>query len=296
MILKNHENMNCFRLLSSVLDEIWDDLEGDEGTREVTVQNESQRLRERYAKLMTSSTSVNYRNPATRYAYLAVYVASHANMVTELIRLCEEQFVGLFRGNTQITCVGGGPGSDLLGIIKYVQRLKPIETEQRLKFHLLDHEQAWSDSWSDVDDKLSISLSTYFDQLDVTNKSSWQLITKYLKADLFTMVYFISEIYQRRDEAKPFFENLFKRAKQGACFLIIDNSTPEFLNWIDELADNNDITLRKKSDNMTLQLPPSEEKKDLGIHLKRIGQLPKLSGQIACRILQKPLEPDCYSG
>lgn len=288
MLLKNHENMNCFRLLSSVLDEIWDGLEGNEEERKITVQHQSLLLRERYAQLMSSSTSVDYRDPATRYAYLAVYVASHANMVTELIRHCENQFGELLRGNTQITCVGGGPGSDLLGIIKYVQDLETIETEQRLKFHLLDREQAWSDSWSDVDDKLSLSLSTYFDKFDVTDESSWQLITKYLKADLFTMVYFISEIYQRRNEAKPFFENLFKKAKQGACFLIIDNSTPEFLDWIDELADNNGIALKKKSDSMTLQLPSSEQKTDLGIHLERIGQLPKLSGQIACRILQKP--------
>jgi hypothetical protein len=85
-----------------------------------------------------------------------------------------------------LSCVGGGPGSDLLGVLKYVSNLKnpPV-----LRCHLLDGENAWADAWSDVDQKLqSLStISTYFLPMNVCDPPNWKLHSKYLQADLFTM-------------------------------------------------------------------------------------------------------------
>jgi hypothetical protein len=107
----------------------------------------------------------------------------------------------LFKSNElRISCVGGGPGSDLLGVYKYVlhrQAIKPHDKMPNMTFHLLDKEDAWGESWSDVDamTKSAISSSTMFRIIDVCDPVSWEKHKKFLQADLFTFVYFFSEIF-----------------------------------------------------------------------------------------------------
>ena len=50
-----------------------------------------------------------------------------------------------------VACIGGGPGSDFLGILKYLMTNKKSPT---IKFQLCDKEKTWAESWSDVDDKV----------------------------------------------------------------------------------------------------------------------------------------------
>lgn len=297
MSLHDTEKMTCFRLLATVLDEIWNDLDGDQAEKEAAVQSKLQVLQNRYRRLTNSPEIVDYRDPATRYAYLAIYVSSHANMVADLVRRNQrlqeliEQKVDQVEQETQVTCIGGGPGSDLLGILKQVEFLNVNDLRPRkLRFLLFDRESAWNESWIDVDKKLrsTLNLSTHFEQFDVTDKESWIKKKKYLESDLFTMIYFISEIYQVKDKARDFFINLFSKAKKGAYFIIIDNAAHLFYSWIDEIATDNRLETICSSDDITLQLPTDEEKRDLGAHLERIGQKPKLSGKVACRILHKP--------
>lgn len=281
--------MECFPLLKTVLDEVWAILPGDEQQKQDAVRAQLLDLRRHYARLASSSSiSIDYRHPAVRYAYLAAYVTSHSNMVSQLIAGTADLRSLFQQDAVHVSCIGGGPGSDLLGVLKYVadNNLKP-----RLKFFLYDREQAWSDSWSDVDDKLStvspITISTYFEQFDVTDPESWTLKSKYLHADLFTMIYFVSEVYRLREQARAFFVNLFGAAKTGALFLFVDNASSQFFEWFDELRDEDAFDVVDQSDSVTIQLPYDEEKTDLGPHFTRLGDSPKLKGNVSYRVLRK---------
>jgi hypothetical protein len=119
----------------------------------------------------------------------------HANIVFETIKL-ETGLQKLFKSSElKISCVGGGPGSDLLGVYKYIvhrQTIKPNDSMPNMTFHLLDKEDSWGESWSDVDamTKSAISSSTMFRIIDVCDQKSWEKHKKFLQADLFTFVYF----------------------------------------------------------------------------------------------------------
>jgi hypothetical protein len=276
--------LTCFKLLQSVLDEVWAQLPGTEDQKVAAVRSKGEELRDGYKQLTTTRAAVNYLDPATRYAYLCCYVSSHANMVAELLGMYPNVRALFENDKVQIACIGGGPGSDLLGVLKFVDdsALAP-----QLKFFLYDREQAWSESWSDVDDKLGRNISTYFQPFDVTDSATWAQNSKYLNSDLFTFIYFASEIHRLRDKAAPFFRQLFERAKPGATFLYIDNASPIFFQWFDEQWKGTPMEVLASTDDMSLRMPNDEQKTDLGAHYMRMDGHPKLSGRVAVRILRK---------
>ncbi|MFO0662993.1 MAG: hypothetical protein U0174_03525 [Polyangiaceae bacterium] len=277
--------MRCFPLLKTVLDEVWQQLPGSSDAEKVTaIRAKESYLREHYGKLSTGTVALDYADPATRYVYLCCYVTSHANIVADLIAQSEPLKTLFAQEKVQATCVGGGPGSDLLGVLKFLdgQSYKP-----RLKFFLYDREQAWSESWSDVDDKVGAEISTYFQPFDVADESTWKKNVKYLQSDLFTMIYFASEVHAIRDKAAPFFENLFQAAKSGAMFLYVDNASSVFFQWFDERFTGRGINVLASNDSAQLRLPNAEEKTDLGDHYHRIEGQPKITANVAYRVLRK---------
>lgn len=278
--------MNCFQFLSSVLDETWDKLPGSDADRSAAVATKAEYLSIHYGKLHRSTTPVDYADPATRYAYVQRYVASHANLVYQIVKATPSLKELFEKDKVKVTCVGGGPGSDLLGILKYVETARRDNIS--LKFWLYDAERSWADSWSDVDEKLEMKISTYFVPFDVTQRATWNADRKYLESDLFTMIYFASEIHRCRADARPFFENLFDSGRPGALVLYIDNNAKVFFDWFDEVAEEHGMEVVVKEDDRRLVIPPDEEKSDLGVHFARIPGSPKLQANVAIRVLRKP--------
>jgi hypothetical protein len=280
--------MNVFQLIQTVLDEIYKRLAGDDDTKDKNIGGQMVALREAYRKLAKTGVPNNYADPVTRFAYIYVYVTSHANVVYQLITNCLHSgcsaLAELFdREQVNITCIGGGPGSDFLGILKYMIN---NGKQSSLKVNLFDREPAWSESWSDVDDKLKMPISNRFMLFDVTKPETWNQYDKFLSADLFTMIYFMSEINSLRDQAEPFFSHLFKRANPGALILYVDNNSPEFYPWFDSLAKEHNWKVLMSAQETLGMEDLTEEKRALEPFYSKF-QDPKLKANIAYRICQK---------
>lgn len=276
--------MNCFQIIKSVLDEAYVQIPGDESEKDEVINDALEYLREEYSQL-SQECNINYSDPTTRFAYIYAYVTSHSNLVCSIIE--QTPVLGDLFDNpkVKVACIGGGPGSDFLGIIKYLMKNKKSPT---IKFQLCDREKSWAESWSDVDDKvedLEFRISTSYLPLDVTKPDDWKSHRKYFQSDLFTMVYFMSEVFSLRDSANEYFANLFNQAKTGSLFLFIDNNSSQFYNWFDQLAENHKIViLSSKETNMTV--PFDEDKSDLGKYFDKFDS-PKLKANVAYRIGKK---------
>ena len=63
--------------------------------------------------------------------------------------------------------------------------------------YLLDKEQAWADTWTEIGDstKTKVTVNVHFQSLDVTQPDSWSTQKKFLRADVFTQSYFVSEVF-----------------------------------------------------------------------------------------------------
>lgn len=278
--------MNTFQLIKSVLDEAYQAIPGTDADKDSAIKGALSGLRAEYRNLVNNG-SLDYSDPVRRFAYIYCYTTSHANLVFARIS-SNPQLQALFdRDKLVVSCIGGGPGSDFLGILKYCLR---TEKSLDLKCQILDRDPAWSESWSDVDDKVNapFRMSTSYQPIDVANRDSWQTFRKHFQADFLTLIYFLSEVYALRDQASEYFKALLEGMRPGAVLLYVDNNDSRFTNWFDQLVTDAGLQVLVASTTNEL-VPIHEEKRDLQPYYDKFGD-PKLRSNIAYRVVQKPTE------
>ncbi|MCW5624139.1 MAG: hypothetical protein KIT73_05410 [Burkholderiales bacterium] len=286
--------MTLFQLVKVALDALYEEASHKYGKG---VDNE---IVSRFSYLTTSykdlsnngRNPLNYKDPATRFAYVYKYVASHGDYIVQLLRIVREELGAVFKDKTaRVTCIGGGPGSDILAVLKYLSDYSSEEPVAKVVCYLLDKEQAWADTWTELDDKLDLSrinLNVNFQPLDVTEPDSWASQRKFLEADLFTLSYFVSEVYALDEGVVgKFWATLFEEAKPGALFLYDDNGTEVFNNYFDQHWNAAGLELLKGSTNTQLTPSSSEQASELAMYKDKFGENPKLKSLLSYRILRK---------
>jgi hypothetical protein len=236
---------------------------------------------------------VDYQDPATRFAYVYKYVAAHGDYIVQVLQEFRDERGRVFGSeNARVSCIGGGPGSDVIGVLKYLDENRRCDDVSRVTFYLLDREQAWADTWTELDESLSmdIHLNTNFQPLDVTNPESWRLQRKFLQADLFTMSYFVSEVFSldRNGVVADFWAEVFRSARPGALFLYIDNGHSDFDDYYAQQCDAAGLVQVIGSSDVRLIPRYSEQASDLGCYLSKFGQHPKIQATVTYKVLQKP--------
>jgi hypothetical protein len=288
--------MTIFELVKIALDELYDDAVAEYGAEGVDaeIQGRVIYLSNSYGQLHSPNRQpVDYSDPATRFAYVYKYVATHGDyLVQALTRLREYNKGTPFCSTDQlrVSCIGGGPGSDIIGLVKYLSD-RPDEKFGKLTCYLLDGEQAWADTWTEVGSSLPVngSVDVNFQPLDVTKPNTWKAQKKFLKADIFTMIYFVSEVCSLDDgTVAQFFETIFDSAKSGAVFIYVDNGHPTFDNYFDlRWKKRGDIECLYECTSETHTPNYSEQKSEFGEFLTKFGHMPKLQSNLSMRILLK---------
>ena len=275
--------MTVFQIIKRVLDQEYDHLEGSPTKRDKAVTEALVALGKAYGNVLAKG-GPDLSDPTIRFAYIYRYSTAHANMVYEFIRSSDVLSELFDQDALTISCVGGGPGSDLLGAFKYLLTTKK---KPKLFFYLLDKEEGWGESWADVDQVTGPDLnsSTNFRTLDVCEPENWRKQRKFLQADLFTFIYFFSELYSQKDKATEFFDYLFSGAKQGARFLFIDFRDSNLSDWFDGLCKKHGIEI-VESGVKSFQVDYDEEKRDLADYFKKFDN-PKITASISYRIGRK---------
>ena len=275
--------MNIFQLIKSVLDEIYKDLIincGNEKKADKKIEEKLDYLINKY-KNMPNGVVIDYKDDATRFAYLFKYVTCHANLVADALESskCIEH-----RLDNEIliaSCIGGGPGSELLGLIKYLGK---NSYKGKVQCYLFDRERSWGESWADINTKLkhAFNISIFQDQFDITIPSSW-VNKKYFNSDIFFFIYFLSEVGTAK--TLPYLNDLVTNCQKGAIFVYIDNNNPIFYSEIDAFIRQNKLEILVENKHIQ-SLNYSEEKRDLGKYFAKFNS-PKLDANRAIRIFKK---------
>lgn len=291
------QHMTIFQLIKLALDELY-----EEGRIEYGALQLDGQIKQRLAYLSASYRNltdpsrqpIDYRDPATRFAYAYMYVAAHADYVLQVLQALENHFDGPIFDTEQVrvSCIGGGPGSDLVAVLKYLSEGDVNSHVSDVICYLLDGEQAWADTWTEVGPKLNVpfKLGTNFQPLDVTRPDSWRSQKRFLQADLFTMSYFASEVHALDNEGglTPFWETLFDAAKPGALFLYVDNGHRDFNEYIDELTDDMGLQTVIGVDNGHMRTRVWERANEVRFYTDKFDKSPKLQGTVSYRVLRKP--------
>jgi hypothetical protein len=280
--------MKLMQLIKLVLDDAYNEIQAaNDDEKDALIKAELEALSAEYKKLGNpEAPAIKYSDAIKRFAYIYKYTVAHADYIMQLVRGEKAIRELLQKGNPKVACLGGGPGSDLLGILKYMINSGVKDTA--LTCFIFDKERAWGESWSDVARVLDAPFSVYpsFMQMDVTDATTWKSYGKIAQADLFTLSYFMSEVWRLKDQAEPFFVHCMSQMKTGALLLFIDNNSPRFVEWFDGLAKQHDFEwILSKSSQMAFE--NIEEKTDLGIYLKKFGWILKRESNVAYRILRK---------
>jgi hypothetical protein len=272
--------MNCFILIKTVLDEAYAQIPGTEDEKDKAIKAALSELSREYANLR-SKGCLDYSDPVRRFAYIFKYTTCHANYVCTVLAGSTVMPLIFKKDRLTVSTIGGGPGSDFLGILKFCQA-RGIKTD--IKCLLVDRDPAWGESWMDVDTKIAPAnkMSAVFQPFDVTDPDSYKTFQKHFKSDIFTLVYFMSEVFALRKKATVYFEALFASMPKGAAVLFIDNNHSDFINWFDGLAAKHNILIKEKFEG-TMKLPIAEEKKDLKQYYDKFGS-PKIQADLAYRI------------
>lgn len=288
--------MTIFELVKIALDTLYEEgKKRHKGKLDAEIKRQIEYLSSSYLQLNQSDRKpIDYKDPSTRFAYVYKYVASHGDYVVQVLEALRSELDGpIFKSeNIRVSCIGGGPGSDIIAVLKYLDEQKKSEKVKKVTCYLLDREQAWADTWTELDDslKIDIHLHANFQPLDVTEPASWEQQRKFLQADLFTLSYFVSEVRSLDGSGivTKFWQTLFSEAKPGALFLYDDNGHDHFNTYFDKQWKDAGLECVLAKTNADTWPRYTEEKSELGAYLTKFGQSPKLKSALSYRVLKKP--------
>ncbi|MGF6492267.1 hypothetical protein ABIE56_000420 [Luteibacter sp. 621] len=280
-----------FQLVYNTLKDLEDEVFRQFGPNtDAVIKKEMEKLSAHYRKLDDpTATPINYAPAATRFAYVYSYVAAHADYVRQVLEIADDHVdsVLINQPHPVVSCIGGGPGSEMLGTLQYVLN-HPLRQTQSQMYYLCDKERAWADAWSEIGRHLGglINVSSTVQQIDVLATDTYRDQRRFLKADLFVSSYFFSEVARFGAESNAFWDDVGQNAKAGAKFVVADNDAPVFVDFIRSTMQRAGF---KKLDEKGVSMYPrsSEQMSALKEYLDRFGRSPRLKAKLWYGVFEK---------
>ena len=142
------------------------------------------------------------------------------------------------RENVTICCLGGGPGSDVLAVIRYLGWAGDREPVESVVFHIYDKEPGWFPMVEAIVDEAEseIGFEVIFHDLDVADETSWGEVD-FSQYDLITSSFFVSEIKRigLSEPAKRFWRRVLRGMRKGALLAFNDNGDERIYGYFDRL-------------------------------------------------------------
>lgn len=278
--------MGCFGMLPEILERLERRIPGNLAER-TRIVNQHLTTTLDYSRLKEPDRpAIDYADPAVRMAYIYKYVTAHAQLVEQRI-LKSEVLLNVVRNDCSITCLGGGPGSELLGMSLAVSELEARAPAKRHAV-LLDREVNWSYDWAELAGQFNLPMSYAALPFDIVDATSWLRADNVFECpDLVTAVFFLSEVYSAHNHAQLCLEHLADLMKPGAVFFYLDNYGEDFTSWWEPVFCARGFRVVDQDNVYGWVMPAGEQISDLGDYAGRFAHQPTLRRNITWRILRK---------
>ncbi|MCY4530451.1 MAG: hypothetical protein OXD46_15665 [Chloroflexi bacterium] len=233
--------------------------------------------------------NINYQDPLCRLGYLHRYAPAHATLFEHVLRDSDEISLRKLyadRWVLNICAVGGGPGTELLGIAKYlVPRVQWMP--RKIGFTVLDKVPHWSADWQHLADVIENyfysslegsgmqppTFAPSFLPFDVFNEEQYGSHAYHFhQADIVIFNYLFSENKTRLSDAYNVVNRLAELASPDCTFVVIDRQEKAgtFTSDVVELFRS---VFGEKVKGVTYNgtLDPDEEKSNMGELLETLG-------------------------
>ena len=183
---------------------------------------------------------IHYDDSLCRLGYLYMNAPVNATLFERV--LIESDQLGqkiqdASQGVLNICSMGGGPGTELLGIVKNFLRRPDMVPPRKIGFTVIDNVPEWADTWTQLadasEDKLRSSLvydgiepptiAPMFLPFDVLDSASYRnLVAQFKKIDIVVFNYLFSENKTKLEEAQQALEHLAQITPNDCAFVVID--------------------------------------------------------------------------
>lgn len=187
----------------------------------------------------TGEPDIEYHDPLCRLGYLYRHAAANATLFQRVLtesrrlgkRLCAAEHQKL-----RICSVGGGPGTELLGLAKYFL-WTGRDSPRKITFDVLDSVLEWAETWMQLSDAVESHLRDSFKKngkepptiaanflpFDVLDYESYKSYAyQFRQTDIVIFNYLFSENKSRLSDAQAAVQHLAKVVADGCIFVVID--------------------------------------------------------------------------
>ncbi|MBS0481802.1 MAG: hypothetical protein JSR96_06535 [Proteobacteria bacterium] len=187
-------------------------------------------------KYYSKEDNPDYSPNIKKFCYLYKYVVPHGYFIYSTFkRLRREIKPAIFSRNpTRIACIGGGPGTEILGLCRYLRECEADYAGHKIELIVFDRELSWRESCDMILDSVGNDLNIVlkFVQFDATISASYEAID-FSKFHFVTSNFFMSEIRKAKivGATGKFWKFLFKSMGSGKVFVAIDFADADGSGW-----------------------------------------------------------------
>lgn len=188
------------------------------------------------------SHSIDYSEPETRWCYVFKYVAAHADYLYRVLRKGKAagSRAPLFNSKRAlVACLGGGPGSDVLAVVRYLASQGDKEPVRAVHFVIFDIESGWEPVVKAVlaEAETDVKFTAEFRYLDVSDPATWSDIA-FDEFDLVTSSFFVSEIKRIKlgIPAQRFWKSILGALRSGCVVAFNDNNDERISGYFDRIV------------------------------------------------------------
>jgi len=231
----NENKLNIFGFVKEFLDEILNDVKEDNDEKKYEkISDACSELYNVYKgkPLMEKNREdIDYDNPKIRFAYVYRNTPLHSIILFNIISTVNTLSSLMKQDSLTVTCLGGGPGSDVFGLLLYRYKNKIKE-----KFSCALYDKAlWQNCWVNLVNCLPVydlTANIVFMMFDATQHEN---PCKIPKCQLIIMQYFVSEMYKYREKFSKYFKSIASTFQKDTLVLIVEMNWFQFLEWINEV-------------------------------------------------------------
>jgi len=226
--------------------------------------------------------NLNYQCQDCRLAYLYIVAASNANSFKYVLEKNTElnnHIKSVAKNNKilKICALGGGPGTELLAITKFLHK-QQLGFSVSVDFQLLDKVQEWANSWYGIRNTINDTLqemygpdrskwpiipSGNFITCDVTQPGTLRNAGNIWGQDIYVINYLLSEIFKDDPGLRQFMREISSVAPSGSHFVFIERRGSMWLQRMKEIAQGADLIISESYESR-LTKDSDELPEDLG--------------------------------
>jgi hypothetical protein len=195
---------------------------------------------------------IAYASLSAQTAYVFAYAPTRAEYTRQYLRRHMEAFgQPLFSSkNIQVVSFGGGPASELVGLVRYLEE-NEAESVEQINYVVYDKDGDWEDVAENVIGALETEINVQIQYVEVDAVSRNRMAAIDLsETDLVIFSYVMSELARlgRKDRIAENFRSILGNLKLGSKILFIDNLHPIFIEYFRSCKLVSGLTQRNDTD------------------------------------------------